>query len=183
MSAAPAGPAGSAPGAYGGGTEALDERISRWVPPILRVVLAIVWFQGASWKKPPEFAGLQFFTKFGVSEPVLAPWAWLLENIILPNLSLFGWGVLFVEAGLAVFLLLGLATRFWALVGMGQTLAIALSALNAPHEWVWSYLLMFLMHLAIFATAAGRTGGLDGIFRPMWLRSRSLLGRALALAS
>jgi thiosulfate dehydrogenase (quinone) large subunit len=80
-------------------------------------------------------------------------------------------------------LVIGLATRFWALIGIAQTVVIALSVLNAPHEWYWSYLLMLLVHVALFATAAGRYGGLDGLLRPEWEVSRSWAARWLVRVS
>jgi thiosulfate dehydrogenase (quinone) large subunit len=61
--------------------------------------------------------------------------------------------------------------------------AIALSVLNAPHEWYWSYLLMLLAHVALFATAAGRYAGLDSVLRPSWELSRSWAARLLVWAS
>jgi thiosulfate dehydrogenase [quinone] large subunit len=69
---------------------------------------------------------------------------------------------------LGSFLLLGLATRFWALVGVAQAAAITLSTLNAPNEWNWGYYMLIAVNLVLFATAAGRFGGLDGILRPAW---------------
>jgi thiosulfate dehydrogenase [quinone] large subunit len=105
------------------------------------------------------------------------------ENVILPNFAFFGWLVLLVEAALGAFLLVGLATRFWAVVGMLQTMAIALSVLNAPNEWEWSYYLMFLAHLAIFAAAAGRVAGVDGLLRARWDRSPRWWARLLTRAS
>jgi thiosulfate dehydrogenase [quinone] large subunit len=91
--------------------------------------------------------------------------------------------VLLVEAALGAFLLIGLATRFWALIGIAQTVVIALSVLNAPHEWYWSYSLMLLVHVALFATAAGRYAGLDGVLRPGWQLSRSWAARLLVRVS
>jgi uncharacterized membrane protein YphA (DoxX/SURF4 family) len=111
------------------------------------------------------------------------PYAWLMERYVLPNFTFFGWLVLIVEAALGAFLLIGLATRFWALVGIAETVAIALSVLNAPNEWYWSYLLMFLVHLALFATAAGRYAGLDGVLRPKWQESGSWAARVLVRLS
>ena len=102
---------------------------------------------------------------------------------MLPNFSFFGWLLLLVEASLGAFLLIGLATRFWAVIGVAQTVVIMLSVLNAPHEWFWSYLLMLLAHLALFATAAGRYAGLDGLLRPGWQGSRSLWARWLVRVS
>jgi thiosulfate dehydrogenase (quinone) large subunit len=149
----------------------------------VRVGLALLWVQGAGWKLPPSFDALRHFTQFAVDRPVFGPWAWFVEHVVLPHFAFFGWVTLLVEASLGAFLLIGLATRLWALVGVGQTLAITLSALNAPNEWVWSYLLMLLGHVALFATAAGRFGGLDGLLRPRWERSSGRLARLLVRAS
>lgn len=149
----------------------------------LRVGLGLLWLGGASWKTPPEFGGLRQWTGFAVEFPVFGWWAWLVEHVILPNFLIFAWAVLFVEASLGGFLLVGLGTRFWAVIGMAQTVAITLSALRAPHEWPWSYFLMFMAHLAIFATAAGRYAGLDGVLRPAWQQSRTRLARLLVRAS
>ena len=106
-----------------------------------------------------------------MGHPVLAPYSRLVETVVLPNIAVFGWVTLLTEAGLGAFLLIGLATRFWALVGILQTLAITLSVLNAPNEWHWSYYLMLLAHVVLLGTAAGRSFGLDGVFRPIWSHS------------
>ncbi|GAB3416176.1 hypothetical protein GCM10027569_38490 [Flindersiella endophytica] len=136
----------------------------------VRVGVALMWMQNVDWKNPPAFGagtpgGLDDWTRQAVERPVLAPYAWVVEHMVLPNFTFFGWAVLIVEAGLGGFLLVGLATRLWALVGVAQTLAITLSVLNAPHEWHWSYLLMLLVHVALFATAAGQYAGVDGALR------------------
>lgn len=164
-------------------------RADRSALAVVRVGVALLWIQNAGWKVPPRFGegpspeGLYTFTRFAVEYPVLPPYAWLVEHVVLPNFTFFGWGVLLAEASLGAFLLVGLATRLWALVGLGQTVAITLSVLNAPHEWHWSFLLMVLAHLALFATAAGRFAGIDGLLRPRWQRSRGRLARMLVWAS
>lgn len=155
---------------------------------ILRIGIGVLWIENAGWKTPPDFgletkAGLYRFIAYAVEYEVLAPWAWIVQNLIMPNFVLFGWMILLVEASLGGFLLVGLATRFWALVGLGQTVAITLSVLNAPHEWHWSYLLMMLAHLVILGTAAGRYWGVDGELRPTWERRPDLLSRLLVRAS
>ena len=158
-------------------------RLSRLLIAVVRVVVALLWIQNSSWKKPPDFAALRGFTQDGVDHPVLAPWAWLVQHVILPNFTFFGWVTLIVEASLGAFLLIGLATRLWALVGIGQTIAITLSVLNTPGEWPWSYFLMLTVHVALFATAAGRFYGLDGVLRARWLRQPGRLSRWLARLS
>jgi thiosulfate dehydrogenase [quinone] large subunit len=167
----------------------LPSRMNRAVIAIVRVGVGLLWLQNVGWKTPPDFGrgdppgGLYLSTTYAVSHQVLGPYAWLVDRLVLPNFTFFAWMVLLVEASLGAFLLIGLATRFWAVVGVAQTVVIMLSVLNAPHEWYWSYLLMLLVQMALFATAAGRYAGLDGLLRPSWQRSRSGLARLLVRAS
>ena len=158
-------------------------RAARPLIALLRVGVAFLWIENAGWKTPPDFASLRKFTTYAVDYPVFAPFTWVVENLVLPHFTLFGWITLLLEASLGAFLLLGLATRLWALVGLGQTVAITLSVLNAPHEWEWSYYLMMLAHVALFATAAGRVFGLDGVLRPFWRSSSSRVAWLLARVS
>jgi thiosulfate dehydrogenase (quinone) large subunit len=164
-------------------------RESRVLLAVVRVGVALLWISNLSWKNPPSFgqgaqpSGLFEFTRWAVEYPVFPPYTWLVEHLVLPNFKVFAWSVLLIEAALGAFLLIGLATRFFALLGVAQTLAITFSVANAPNEWLWSYLLMLLAHLALFATAAGRYGGLDGLLRPRWRASRGRLPRLLLAAS
>lgn len=166
-----------------------SSRLNRGLIAVVRIGVALLWVQNVSWKDPPTFgegpspSGLYQFTNYAVEHPVFPPYSWLVEHLVLPNFAFFGWAVLLVESALGAFLLIGLATRFWALVGIAQTVAIALSVINAPNEWVWSYLLMLLAHVALLATAAGRYAGLDGLLRPGWQGSTSRLAGLLVRAS
>lgn len=154
----------------------------------MRIVVGLMWLQNVGWKAPPDFGreagrGLFRFTSFAVSHEVFAPFSWFVREIVLPNFLLFGWMTMLVEAGLGAFLLLGLATRLTAAIGIAQSAAIALSVMNAPHEWSWSYYLMIAAHLAILSAAAGRTFGLDALLRPLWQSSRSRASRLLLMVS
>jgi thiosulfate dehydrogenase [quinone] large subunit len=142
----------------------------------VRVGVALVWIQGAGWKTPPNFgedtgSGLYRYTHYAVTHEVFAPWTWFVRELVLPNFAAFGWLVLLSEAALGAFLLLGLATRFWALVGVVQASAIMLTVSNAPSEFGGTYWLLIVANLAVFALAAGRVGGIDGVLRPVWARS------------
>lgn len=154
-------------------------RADRWLIAGFRIGVAMLWIENSGWKQPPDFASLRKYTSYAVEYPVFPPFTWVVEKVILPNLTLFGWGTLLLEASIGAFLLIGLATRLWALIGLGQAVAITLSVLNAPHEWEWSYYLMVLAHVALFATAAGRSFGLDGLLRPAWHGSSSPTARLL----
>jgi thiosulfate dehydrogenase [quinone] large subunit len=166
-----------------------SSRLSRALIVVLRVGVALLWIANLGWKDPPSFgqganpSGLYAFTRDAVELPVFPPYSWVVSHVVLKAFPVFGWGVLFVETALGAFLLIGLATRFWALVGIVQTLAITFSVVRVPGEWVWSYLLMLLAHAAIVAVAAGRFGGLDGLLRARWRRSDTRLARLLVLAS
>lgn len=151
---------------------------------IVRVGVALMWIQNVAWKRPPDFgradgSGLYFWMGQAVEFPVFAPFSAAVDAVILPNIEVFGWFILLMEAGLGAFLLIGLATRLWAVLGIVQTLAITLSVLYAPHEWHWSYYLMILAHLALFAVAAGRSFGVDAALRPGWARSGSVGARLM----
>jgi thiosulfate dehydrogenase (quinone) large subunit len=164
------------------------DRAGRWALGATRIVLGLLWLQNSGWKTPPDFGmdaggGLYKFTLHAVENEVFAPYAFVVRELVLPNFVLFGWIVLVVEALLGGFLLVGLLTRFWALVGVAQSTAIALSVLATPGEWSWAYYLMIAGHLATFGAAAGRYGGLDGVLRPLWQQSNSRLGRLALRAS
>jgi thiosulfate dehydrogenase (quinone) large subunit len=162
--------------------------VTRGAIAAVRVGVALMWIQNAGWKYPPHFGennngALYRFTRFAIDHEVFPPWAWLVENVVLPNYAFFGWATYLLEGALGAFLLVGLATRFWALVGAAQSVVITLTVLNAPNEWHWAYFLMLLVHVALFATAAGRHFGVDGLWRPSWQRSRNPLARTLGRLS
>jgi thiosulfate dehydrogenase (quinone) large subunit len=168
---------------------ATTSRATRVLVAVVRVTVALLWIENMNWKRPPLFGsggdpptGLYEFTLNAVRHEVFAPWAWLVEHVVLPNFLFFAWLTFAVEGCLGAFLLIGLCTRFWALVGIGQTTAITLSVLNTPNEWFWAYFLVYATHLALIATAAGRCYGLDGVLRPLW-RARDGRAGALLLAA
>lgn len=83
------------------------------------------------------------------------------NDILLPNWGFFEWVVTFMELGVGALLIVGLATRGAALLGLGQQLflgALYFSsnrwAFEQPHEYIP------LIILAI--VPAGRVWGLDG---------------------
>jgi uncharacterized membrane protein YphA (DoxX/SURF4 family) len=134
----------------------------------VRIAAGLLWLSNLEWKRPPDFGahlknGLYKYVEGAVSHPVFAPWSWIVEHVVLKHYTLFGWSTLLLESTLAVMLLLGLWTRPVALVGAANSLVIGLSVLHYPNEWPWSYYLMIVLHLLLFATAAGRSVGLDGV--------------------
>lgn len=134
----------------------------------LRILVGLLWLYNVAWKRAPDFGqdaenGLFKFTSYAVSDPVLPPFSWAVENIVLPNFELFGWGVLLAETTLAVLLLTGAWVRLAAAVGIAQSVAIALSVAYAPHEWPWSYWLMIGAHGLLLVSSAGRVLAVDAV--------------------
>ncbi|MDI3424104.1 Rv1678 family membrane protein [Streptomyces luteolus] len=134
----------------------------------LRVLLGLMWLYNVAWKRPPDFgersdSGLYHFTSLAVSDPVLPPYSWVVEHLVLPRIEVFGWGVLIVETALAVLLLTGAWVRVAAALGVAQSLAIGLSVAFAPHEWPWSYWLMIGAHVVVLFSSAGRMFAVDAV--------------------
>ena len=146
---------------------------------VLRLVLGLLWAYNVGWKRPPDFGqeagnGLFRFTSEAVPHPVLPPFSYLVENLVLPNFQVFGVGVLLAETALAVLLLTGWQVRLVALLGVAQSLAIGFSVAYAPNEWPWSYWLMVVAHLALLFSSSGRYAAVDAV------RARLSDGRLLA---
>ncbi len=138
---------------------------------LVRVGAGLLWLANLNWKTPPDFGekgggALYGYTKSAVDHPVIQPWSVFVDHVVLPHFRLFAWATLIIESCLAAFLLLGLATRLWALIGAFQSAAIGMSVAFLPGEWPWSYYMMIATHVALFATAAGRTWGIDEVLRP-----------------
>lgn len=156
--------------------------ITRATIAAVRIVFGLLWLTQSSWKTPP-FDLLRSFTGYAVSDPVFAPYSFVVEKVVLPNFTIFGWLTTVTEVSIGAFLILGLTTRLWAVVGMAQTVAISLSIINAPNEWSWAFHMMFAGHAILWATAAGRTFGLDGVLRAGWIHADGRLFDLLRRAS
>lgn len=134
----------------------------------LRVLAGLLWLYNVAWKQPPDFGessggGLYGYTSGAVDYPVFPPYSWVVEQVVLPNFTAFGWMVLVVETGLAVLLLTGTQVRLAALVGVGQSLAIGLSVAQTPGEWPWAYWMMIGIHVVLLFTPSGRVAAVDSV--------------------
>jgi hypothetical protein len=69
-----------------------------WQITGLRLLVGFLWLWNVSWKVPPDFGedkrtGLYFWTHLGLDFPVFPPHTWLLEHVVLPNFTAFGWSL------------------------------------------------------------------------------------------
>lgn len=93
----------------------------------------------------------------------------LLDNLIIPQIAVFGWLVWLAEFWIFLSMLLGLFTRLGALVSIGISLQLYIGLANIPRpfEWEWSYGAIVLLSIAMLGAAAGRVFGVDS-----WLRRK-----------
>jgi uncharacterized membrane protein YphA (DoxX/SURF4 family) len=93
----------------------------------------------------------------------------LLDNLIIPNIQVFGWLVWLAEFWIFLSMLLGLFTRLGAIVSIlvSLQLFIGLANIPRPYEWEWSYGTIVLLSIAMLGAAAGRFIGMDA-----WLRKK-----------
>lgn len=135
---------------------------------VLRILAGLLWLSQVWWKVPPDFGenrrtGLWFWTHLAVDHPVFPPYSWLVEHLVLPNFTAFGWLVLVVETVLPVLLLTGTAVRLAALIGIGQSVAIGLSVAEAPNEWPWAYAMMIGIHLVLLLGPSAQYAAVDAV--------------------
>jgi hypothetical protein len=140
--------------------ERVDALSARLLPTTIVWIAGLLWLSSVNWKVPPRFgesaercSGLCGFVQAGIDHPVVPGSGWVLDNIVQPQLGLFGWITLVAEVGLAVLLVSRRYLRTAAVLGVAQSLAIGLTVANAPDEWYWAYLLMVGLHLAVLAFA------------------------------
>ncbi len=106
------------------------------------------------------------------------------DGFVEPNIRWLGYVIWGTVAFVSLSLVLGMFTRLGALLAtiVAVELAIGLAGVSSPRGWEWSFPLMLLLSIALFALAPGRYFGLDRLLRPRFraMRDRgSRLGRLL----
>ena len=136
----------------------------------VRILAGLMWLANLHWKVPTDFGqnnggGLYKYVAAGAQNAPLAPYRWVLRELVLPNFQVFGWFTLISETIVAGLLLVGYRSRSVALAGAAMAVPIGLSVLYYPNadEWAWSYLLMIGLHLLLWAVPSGEHLGVDGV--------------------
>ncbi len=89
----------------------------------------------------------------------------LVENIVLPNIALFGPLVYGIEVLIAASLMLGLLTRVGAVLGVLMALSLWLGLYSAPGEWPWTYGFLVIIQMLFVLDPPGRSLGADVLLR------------------
>lgn len=138
----------------------------------LRILMGVLWLANLSWKLPPDFGrddaeGLLYNFRLAEKYAVLPFLRSLVEDVVIPHFTLFGWLVFLVELTAGVLLTLGLFTRVGALVGAVESLIITLLVVRAPNEWFWTYVMFIAINLVLLLTPAAERLSVDA-----WLSRR-----------
>lgn len=138
---------------------------------LLRVLIGIMWFQGALWKMPfPVSSGFQYWTEQMATN---AAWPWfsaVVNDVMLPNMSIVDPLIFAVELGLAISYMLGLFVRPVAILGAIYVLGLWIGLYRHPAEWPWEYIFLSAVQ-GMFAIIGGRYSlGLDALLMPLWQR-------------
>jgi len=99
----------------------------------------------------------------GTQVPGLKPFV---NDVVLANWGIFQWLVVLIELGAGGLLMLGLATRLGALVGLGQQLFLALVYVSS-NRWLFEQPHEYVPLIVLAIVPAGRVWGLDA-----WLLRR-----------
>ncbi len=145
-----------------------------WPVSVGRMLIGVLWLYALRWKLPPSFDGrgqrsLEDWLNLEVEHAAFGFYGGLINDVVLPNLTLFSWLVFLLELLVGLSLLFGLLTRLGAGLGLLLALNLGVGLLEVPGEWPWSYAMLAMWHGLFLVTAAGRVWGLDAL-----LRSRSL---------
>lgn len=132
---------------------------------LLRLLIGCMWWQQALWKIPPNYDGLIFWMKQQVAHAFIPLQATLVEQLVLPNISVFGPLVFAVEVAIGVSLMLGAMTRAGACLGLAMGLNLWFGLYSAPGEWPWTYMFLIVIQALFVIDPPGRSLGLDALKR------------------
>ena len=117
------------------------------------------------WKIPPNYDGLAFWMKQMVDHASIPLQGQLVQDIVLPNIALFGPLLYGVEVLIGASLMLGLLTRLGAILGALMAINLWLGLYSAPNEWPWTYGFLIIIQLVFVLDPPGRSLGVDVLLR------------------
>ena len=141
-----------------------------WPISLARVLMGLLWLYSLRWKLPPDFTSstqtpLREWLELEVEHAAFGIYGDIIDNLVLPNFTLFAWLVFLTELAVGLSLLTGFFTRVGAFVGLLLSLNLLVGLLEVPGEWPWAYLMMAMWHGTLLVSRSGDLWGLDGKLR------------------
>lgn len=128
---------------------------------LLRLVMGGMWWQQSLWKIPPNYDGLIYWMKQMAEHAAIPLQGQLVQDVVLPNITIFGPLVYAIEVSIGVSLMLGLLTRAGAGLGLAMALNLWLGLYSAPGEWPWTYGFLVIIQCLFVLEPPGRSLGMD----------------------
>lgn len=149
-----------------------QQKAPLWPIALARPVIGVLWLFSLRWKLPPDFApasgrGLLDWLELEVAHPAFPVYGQFVEQMVIPNFTLFAWLIFLAELAVGLSLLTGTFTRWGALLGLLMSLNLGIGLLEVPGEWPWSYAMLAMWHGVFLVTPVGLLWGVDG-----WLHHR-----------
>jgi uncharacterized membrane protein YphA (DoxX/SURF4 family) len=138
------------------------QHIGAW---LLRLVVGGMWWQQSLWKIPPNYDGLVYWMKLMADHASIPLQAQLVQDVVLPNITLFGPLVYGIEVLIGVSLMFGMLTRLGAGLGALMALNLWLGLYAAPGEWPWTYGFLVIIQMLFMLDPPGRSLGADIMLR------------------
>jgi uncharacterized membrane protein YphA (DoxX/SURF4 family) len=132
---------------------------------LLRLLAGSMWWQQSLWKIPPNYDGLVYWMKQMVDHASIPLQAQLVQDVVLPNITLFGPLVYGMEVMIGVSLMFGVLTRLGAGLGALMALNLWLGLYSAPGEWPWTYGFLVMIQTLFVLDPPGRSLGADILLR------------------
>jgi uncharacterized membrane protein YphA (DoxX/SURF4 family) len=132
---------------------------------LLRLLMGCMWWQQSLWKIPPNYDGLIYWMKQMVEHASIPLQGRLVQDIVLPDIGLFGPLVYNVEVLIGVSLMWGLLTRVGTTLGALMAVNLWLGLYSAPGEWPWTYGFLLIIQLLFVLDPPGRSLGADAVLR------------------
>jgi hypothetical protein len=149
---------------------------------LFRIMFGMLWLQAALQKAPwvinaqgQRFGWLSNWLWTETQHPTFGFYKAMLEHVVLPHFTFFGYLSFIVELALGVSLRVGLLTVLSGIGGSLWQVNIALGSYSVPGEWPWLWPLLIVPHLVFAHSHAGRSVGVD-LFLHQWL-ARSPTGQ------
>ena len=132
---------------------------------VTRLLIGSMWWQQSLWKVPPDYAGLLYWMKQEADHAAIALQGRLVGDVVIPHIAIFGPLVYAVEVAIGVSLILGLLTRWGALLGVLMGLNLWLGLYSAPGEWPWTYFFLVVIQFLFVLDPPGESLGFDALRR------------------
>jgi uncharacterized membrane protein YphA (DoxX/SURF4 family) len=128
---------------------------------LLRLLTGCMWWQQSLWKVPPNYGGLIYWMKQEVAHAAIVLQGELVDTVVLPHITLFGPLVYLIEVAIGVSLMLGLLSKWGALLGLLMGINLWLGLYSAPGEWPWTYFFLIIIQALFVIDPPGQALGAD----------------------